>query len=314
MSNTKNQKPSRVTSLTLDSPRNSPRNANVAKADKSKESKQIEQPENEAKGLAQSQRGNESDYITFQEELRTMLMNMEERMSKKFEQMDSKFTRIFSGLKVEISSLRADLTETKSHVDTIETKVKDIEESIEFNATMVKEVEKEQDGKLAATQQKLEEKIKELDNKLLLLEKHDRKYNLLFYGVPEEQNENVVDTVRELFKNDLEIDEDRVNSMYFISGHRIPSESQGPKPIILRFSSSEDKDLVLSKSFKLAGSKRRILVDLPLPMKKERARLAREAYKIRQQEHLQTRVREKGLDVFLQVRKDEHSHWIKRDA
>lgn len=314
MSNLKNQKPSRVTSLTLDSPRNSPRNTNVAKADKGKESKQAEQPENEAKRSTQGQRENEGEYIAFQEELRAMLMSMEERMSKRFEQIDSKFTRIFNGLKAEISSLRTDVTETKSHIDIIETKVKDMEESIEFNAATVKEVEKGQDGKLAAFQQKLEEKIKELDNKLLLLEKHDRKYNLLFYGVSEEQNENVIDIVRELFKNDLEIEEDRVNGMYFISGHRIPSESQGPKPIILRFSSSEDKDLVMSQSYKLAGSKRRILVDLPLPMKKERARLAREAYKIRQHEHLQTRIREKGLDVFLQVRKDEHGHWVKRDA
>lgn len=314
MSNTKSQKPSRLTSLTAESPRNSPRTTNVAKADQSKDSKYVEQSDTETKGLVLRQRDNKSEFTAFQEELRTMLMSMEERMSKRFEQIDSKFTGIFNGLKAEISSLRADVTETKSQVDMIETKVKDMEESIDFNAVTVREVEKGQEDKLAAAEQRLEEKIKELDNKLLLLEKHDRKYNLLFYGVSEEQNENVIDTLRELFKNDLEIGEDRVNSMYFISGHRIPSESNGPKPIILRFSSSEDKDLVLSKSYKLAGSKRRILVDLPLPMKKERARLAREAYKIRQHEHLQTRIREKGLDVILQVRRDEHSHWVKRDA
>ena len=64
-------------------------------------------------------------------------------------------------------------------------------------------------------------KMEELDKKLLLLEKHERKYNLIFYGFEEESGENVHETLRESFMNDLMIDEERVRIMYFANGHRL---------------------------------------------------------------------------------------------
>ena len=48
-------------------------------------------------------------------------------------------------------------------------------------------------------------------------------------------------------------------------------------------------------------------------MKKEQNRLAKKAYKIRKGELLQTRIREKGLSVYLQVRKDENASWVRRE-
>ena len=51
-------------------------------------------------------------------------------------------------------------------------------------------------------------------------------------------------------------------------------------------------------------------------MKKERNRLATEAYKIRKGlkgEKLKTRIREKGLSVYLQVRKTDADAWVRRD-
>ena len=69
-----------------------------------------------------------------------------------------------------------------------------------------------------------------------------------------------------------------------------------------------------SRAYKLAGSRRRILSDLPVDMKKERGRLAKAAYDIRQNEKLQTRIRDKGLEVFLEVRKSRDDLWAKREA
>lgn len=148
----------------------------------------------------------------------------------------------------------------------------------------------------------------------MLQEKQDRKYNLLFYGIPEEQDENLDDKLKTLFLDDLGLDYDRVNNMYFVHSHRMPSKSPGPKPVILRFCQYQDRDLVLSKSYKLAGSKRRIISDLPVIMKAERARLAKIAYKIRKDEKLKTRIKDKGLDVYLEVRKDDKDQWIRRDT
>lgn len=95
----------------------------------------------------------------------------------------------------------------------------------------------------------------------------------------------------------------------------MPTEAaEGPKPIILRFASFGDRDLVLSLAYKLAGSKRRILADIPVFMKKERGRLAKEAYNIRHNEEMQTRIRDRGLTVFLEVRKKTEDPWVKRDV
>ena len=42
-------------------------------------------------------------------------------------------------------------------------------------------------------------------------------------------------------------------------------------------------------------------------------RLAKEAFNIRRNEEKQTRILVRGLDVFLQVRNDEHSAWVRRE-
>ena len=61
---------------------------------------------------------------------------------------------------------------------------------------------------------------------------------------------------------------------------------------------------MLSNAYKLVGSKRRIIADWPVQMKNERGRLSKIAYRIRKDELLQTRIKDKGLDVYLEVRKD----------
>ena len=52
----------------------------------------------------------------------------------------------------------------------------------------------------------LESKVQELQNTLLLQEKQDRKYNLLFYAITEESNEDIEDKFKNIFLNDLKLD------------------------------------------------------------------------------------------------------------
>ena len=98
-------------------------------------------------------------------------------------------------------------------------------------------MKQECEQKQSETEKKLMERIKSLEDKLKLLEKHDRKYNLLFYGIQETENERVVEKLRTFFKNELKIDRNSVENMRFTNGHRIPTKGPGPKPIILRFTS-----------------------------------------------------------------------------
>ena len=233
-------------------------------------------------------------------------------MASRFSSIDSKFTGIFESLKGEVAQLRTEVTESKEETAGISAKVSEIERSLEFQAEELRCIKVSQTEGIEKAKSDLNQKISELNSKLLLLEKHDRKYNLLFYGIQEEPGEDVIEKLKTMFINDLEIDEDKVESMYFAHGHRLPSRGQGPKPIILRFISYEDRELVLSNARKLVGSRRRILVDLPEPMKIERNRLAKRAYDFRKKDQLQTRIRDKGLEVYIETRKLSTDSWVKR--
>ena len=93
----------------------------------------------------------------------------------------------------------------------------------------------------------------------------------------------------------------------------MPTKAVGvPKPIIMRFVYYVDRDFDLSKAHHLAKTGKRILTDLPKTMRDERARLAKQAYQIRQKEALKTRVRDIGLDIMLEVRKYDTDKWVQR--
>lgn len=128
-----------------------------------------------------------------------------------------------------------------------------IQDSIEFNSETCEERAATETDALNQAKTELEEKVRELEKKLLLQEKQDHKYNLLLYGIIAEAEEDTEDKLRTVFTDDLGLDYRRVNTMRFAYVHRIPSKSQGPKPIILRF--TQDRDLVLSNAKKLTGSK-----------------------------------------------------------
>ena len=237
--------------------------------------------------------------------VKALLEKINNKLETKFEELEVKFTGMFDefkdSLQEEMKSLREEVDESKTHFGEMNTKISEIETSIEFNSKTCSDNATAQSEALDTVKEELETKVKDLEHKLLLQEKQDRKYNLLFYGITEEPEEDVEGKLKQLFLDDLHLNHMRVNNMFIVHGHRIPSKSPGPKPIILRFARYQDRDLVLSNSYKLAGSKRRIIADWPVSMKNERGRLSKIAFKIRKEEKLQTRIKDKGLSVYLEV-------------
>lgn len=246
--------------------------------------------------------------------IKAMLERMEERLDKRFKKLEESITSNFDRLNQEVKTLREEVTDSKAKFVELDTKVTEVVKAVEFNSKSCEDKNQAQTEALNKAKEELETKVNTLDNKLLLQEKQDRKYNLLFYGIPEEPSEDLEDKLKNIFLNDLNLDYSRVSKMYFAHGHRLPSKSPGPKPIILRFTNYGDRDLVLSNAYKLGGSRRRIIADWPVQMKNERGRLAKVAYKIRKEEKMQTRIKDKGLEVYLEVRKDENDLWAKRKA
>lgn len=255
----------------------------------------------------------DSEFGKFKEEMRAMFTEISNNISERIHAFDEKFTGMFRSFQNEMETLRQEVNQTKEGISKVTEKVNEIEQSLEFHSQSLKDNDKKQEDNLKATKEFIDQKLQEMNNKLLLLEKQDRKYNLLIYGVPEESDENVCEKMRDLFINELQISGTRVDNMYFAHGHRLPSKSnRGPRPIIIRFTSYGDRGLVLSNAPKLAGTKRRIVSDLPVVMKEARGELAKEAFKIRHEENLQTRIKEQGLKVYLEVRKNSTDSWVRR--
>lgn len=314
MSSSRSQRGSFVKSQ--DSPKNTVR---VALLDKPKD--QQPQASGECKSMDLS-----AELSSFKDEMKGMMLDMNRTITKnvstnvtssitnKIEELDSKFSAMFTEYKTDIQAVRTQIDTVKNDLSDVSVKVTSLETSVEFHSEQQKEDYDNQKRNLNKIKAEIDTKMQEMNNKLLLMEKHERKYNLLFYGFPEEKRgENVYDKMRNIFVQDLKLDSYRVNDMYIAHAHRLPSENKGgPKPLIMRFAAYEDRELVLSNAYKLAGTKRRIVSDLPVVMKKERGRLATAAYKIRHDEELQTRIKDKGLDVFLEVRKESSDNWVKR--
>jgi hypothetical protein len=82
----------------------------------------------------------------------------------------------------------------------------------------------------------LQKQIESLSEKVVLLEKHERKYNVLIYGFDNsDQNENIYAVTRHLFTQNLEIDHRKANVIPIANAHRLPTRSKGSKPNIVRF-------------------------------------------------------------------------------
>lgn len=255
---------------------------------------------------------NDNDFTNFSKEMRSMFNEFEGRISNKLKKIDDKFSSIFNELREEVNEIKAEVSEVHTDVQNMKEQIEAVESSIEYHSEKVSDVEREQNEKREKCESELNEKIDSLNQKLMMLEKHDRKYNLIFYGVTEEQGEKLFGKMRGWFIQYLKLEEDRVKKIHFSNGHRLPSEYEGPRPVIMRFLSYEDRELVMSNAHKLAGTRMKILTDLPVQMKKERQRLAKIAYSIRQNEKLKTRIRDHGVQMLLEVKKEESGKWEKR--
>lgn len=317
MSSGKTPAPARgySTALSKDSPKST---VKIAQLDKLRESQVL--------GASGDSKSMSAELSSFKEEMKEMMKEMNKTITKnvstnvsttvnaKIDELESKFSVMFSEYKTDLQALRVEVNVAKDGLKDVSDRVTALEQSMDFSNGQQKEDDEKQTRNLNKLKAEIDTKMQELNDKLLLMEKHERKYNLLFYGFAEEKRgENVFNKMRKVFVDDLKLDSQRVDSMYFAHAHRLPAEREdGPRPLIMRFAAFEDKELVLSNAHKLAGSKRRILHDLPVVMKKERGRLAKEAYTIRHEEALQTRIKDRGLEVYLEVRKEAGDKWVKR--
>lgn len=86
------------------------------------------------------------------------------------------------------------------------------------------------------------------------LEQYSRKNNIRIFGLPDDQNpaqKDSKESVIKLIKDTLMITD--VTIEHIEAAHRLPSNKPGPKPVIVRFRSRDQKSLVLKKRKELKG-------------------------------------------------------------
>ena len=100
------------------------------------------------------------------------------------------------------------------------------------------------------------------------LESHSRRNSLIFYNIPEEENETTAmteDTLYIFMEEKLKMEEEEASNICIERGHRLGKrkDDNKPRPIIAKFSFHKDKERILSKAYKLAGTGLGISQDFP---------------------------------------------------
>ena len=228
------------------------------------------------------------------DELKQLIQGMEARLSHKFDK------------------LQLEMNELKDRVTKNEADIRDLEAAATDTSCKTDDIVKKT---IPEIDQKYEKRFADIEKENLKREMHDRKYNLLFYGVPQAGGEEQLDLdpkMRQIFISDFGVKEEDVNGLYLVNIHRLPRRNvqqdrdPGPDPIIIRFGCMADVNVLLD------GQRHRpyypdrkpvmAYTDLPGIMKRERGRLVQHAKKLRQEGHL-TRIRTVGLAVLLEYRR-----------
>ena len=216
-------------------------------------------------------------------DIKTLIVDLKgtvQNFDAKLDRVESKLTCMIDEVKTDVVQVKKELKGTQDQVVTLREEHNELERGV---AAMELQFSELQMQKMEHLRKSIDIKLSALRENQILLEKHERKYNILIYGLKEETGENIGDRLYSFMTNDLGIDKDRADGIPIANAHRIPTKNntQGPKPIIVRFVHYGDKQFVMSRGNKLSGKKIRILDDLPPCMKDARNVLANMAYKIR---------------------------------
>ena len=144
-----------------------------------------------------------------------------------------------------MSQMSAQIAELVISNNRVTTTANEAKEAVKAIETHVNQLEKHV--------QQQETTILKQQSKIASLESYSKYYNLKLFNVPETSNENsqsLLDNFRHLLHT-LEINPANI---YIDTIHRLPTNGQGPRPIIVKFVSKLDRDLVWSKKTKLPST------------------------------------------------------------
>ena len=152
--------------------------------------------------------------------------------------------------------------EFKEDLDSVKGAIKDIEESLnstQEDVDSLKEAVENTSATSAYNIEAMNKRILDLENQLKLeterntkLEQYTRRENLRFNNIKEMEKEDCKAVIYDILQRDLELDTSLIR---FHAVHRVGKLMQGrTRPIIVRFVSREDRNLVWAKRGKIKQS------------------------------------------------------------
>lgn len=216
-----------------------------------------------------------------------------------------------------LSENQKEIQEMREEFRALKHTVTDVEKATDVHAERLDDIET---NKLPDLKSHVEQKVKDLEEKLVLLEIHDRKQNLLFYNVEENENEDLEDKMKNVWQDSYGLTDDQIERVILTNCHRLPQPRHSkpvngklpPRPVIVRFAYASDRAHLGNIKNMKKGSKIRVRDDLPPAMKQERGRLASIAYRLRTEQQKQTRIRVIKTRVILEYKSRDsppHTNW-----
>ena len=168
------------------------------------------------------------------------------RLSNELKQLQDKVAeQVKESLKLqkENQSLKNNLKELNEKVEDVTKRIKINEETVTSNSGRIKSVE--------IFEKNARKKYHELSSRADDMEDRSKRQNLIFYGLEEQQNEDVETRVQ-----DVLINRKLMNDQVHIDrAHRIGKKSPGKhRPVVVRFTYYKDKEWILSQAKLLKGS------------------------------------------------------------
>ena len=182
--------------------------------------------------------------------LRTL--NMTQRISAQLDTVLERLTNVetklqrvddflerFSCLEKTVNKLQNEVNSLFDETKSLKEKVEEVDNRMNFaNAELEALKKKDKEN---------EDKIKELENKLLYQEVYNRRENLRFFGIPETDGVEITkDVMHKFFKDELEIEE--ASNVEFQRVHRIGKKKVGEvRPVIARFLKYPDREFIFRR-------------------------------------------------------------------
>ncbi len=222
---------------------------------------------------------------------------------------EKRLTELLLSMKTDLHSA---IENVKIEITALKTEVKAIEHDV---ATHHDETDQ-----LRAELAHIQASYSQLERQCIMKDIHDRRPNLLFYGIAELPKENTEEILREVFIDKMKFTKTKVDSIRMKVAHRLPksewqtkNKPDAPRPIIATFLGMNDREDIFEARKQLKGTGISVQTDIPGLMKKRRAILSRQANTIRDKENLWTRVRVVGTDVVLEAKEPHNklAQWYK---